>query len=201
MKTFETKRIKPAAYNPPNRIAGTTSLLKSVKEHGIIVPLIIDKEGNLIDGHRRLHVAKFLKIKTVPVIVLTNTLTKDVAYDVINTNSKKISNHDILFIYLNGGHVPKIALKYIKEMEELIGSSGLKKLAEKSTTYTIITYGKLIQKYCREAENKAFLAKAIFWLSDHKMIYAVRRAMEARVSHEVILKAVKNNKPLKVTYE
>lgn len=48
-------------------------LINSIKEHGIIQPLIVTKisedEYQLIAGERRLRSAKFLDLKTVPVIV------------------------------------------------------------------------------------------------------------------------------------
>lgn len=51
---------------------GEEELVNSIKEHGIIQPLIVTKNDQgyqLIAGERRLRAAKSLKLKTVPVIV------------------------------------------------------------------------------------------------------------------------------------
>lgn len=47
-------------------------LISSVKEHGILMPLVVTKSGNgfeLIAGERRLRAAKMLDLKKVPVII------------------------------------------------------------------------------------------------------------------------------------
>lgn len=198
-RTESTVSIKTAKYNPKNRTAQTTQLLKSVKSFGILVPLIIDGNKNLIDGHRRLFVAKKLKLKNVPIIEIPSALSKEKAYEIINTTSKKISNHDLLFIYINGGSVPDRVVPYIKDLEKVVGSAGLVRLAERSATYTVIKYAKVIQKYCRTYDEQ-FLRKIVFWLIDNKMIYYARRAMEAKVSSSVIQSAIKKNKPLTISY-
>lgn len=47
-------------------------LIDSIREHGIIQPLVVAKDGDhyeLIAGERRLRAAKYLELKTVPVII------------------------------------------------------------------------------------------------------------------------------------
>lgn len=202
MKTelIATASIIPAKYNPLGRVDKIGQLIKSIKEHGIIMPLIIDADKNLIDGHRRLASAKKLKIAKVPVVQMSSTLSKDKAYEIINSTSKKISNHDLIFIYVNGGSVPKRAMNQISQLEELVGRDGLRKLGERGATYTVLKYGWLVRKYCGETSD-AFLKKVVFWLVDNKMIYPVRRAMEGKVSKDVISRAVNMGRPLKVKYE
>lgn len=164
------------------------------------MPLIIDADKNLIDGHRRLASAKILKMSKVPVVQMDSKLSKDKAYEIINSTSKKISNHDLIFIYVNGGSVPKRALNQITQLEEIVGSEGLKKLGERGATYTVLKYAWIVRKYCGETSD-SFLRKTVFWLIDNKMIYAVRRAMEAKAKKEIISKAIALGRPLKVKYE
>ena len=48
-------------------------LSQSIKEHGIIQPILVNKKGNnfvIVAGERRWRAAKFLKLKEVPVIVM-----------------------------------------------------------------------------------------------------------------------------------
>lgn len=198
--TVPTSSINPAKYNPKGRTEHVNQLTKSIKEHGIIMPLIIDSQNNLIDGHRRLASAKVLKLHKVPVIKMDSKLSKDKAYEIINTTSRKISNHDLIYIHVNGGSVPRRALLQINQLEEIVGSDGLKKLGERGATFTVLKYAWQIRKYCGETSD-TFLRKAIFWLVDHKMIYPVRRAMENKAKKDVIQKAVALNRPLKITYD
>lgn len=200
MELMLTSSITPARYNPKGRSEQINQLVKSIKEYGIIMPLIIDSEKNLIDGHRRLASAKKLKMDKVPVIQMDSKLTKDKAYEIINSTSKKISNHDLIFIFCNGGSIPKRAEKLINQLEEIVGTKALKKLGEKGATYTVLKYAWTVRKYCGE-KSDLFLKKVIFWLIDNKMIYAVRRAMEANVRKDVILNAIATGRPLKIKYE
>jgi len=42
----------------------------SIRENGIAVPIVVDKEMNIIDGYTRFEIAKKLGIKEVPVIIM-----------------------------------------------------------------------------------------------------------------------------------
>lgn len=198
--TISTSEIKTAKYNPKSRVEHIAQLVKSIKLHGIIMPLVVDSERNLIDGHRRLASAKKLKLEKVPVIQISKEISRDKAYEIINTTSKKISNHDLIYIHINGGSIPTRALKQINLLEEVVGLDGLKRLGDRGATYTVLKYAWMVQKYCGERDNNGFLKKVIFWLIDNKMIYAVRRAMESKIKKDSILKAIASNRPLKIQY-
>lgn len=200
MELMSTSSILPAKYNPKGRSEQINQLVKSIKEHGIIMPLIVDSKKNLIDGHRRLASAKRLRIDKVPVIQMDSKLSKDKVYEIINSTSKKISNHDLIFIFCNGGSIPKRAEKLINQLEEIVGSNGLRKLGERGATYTVLKYAWTVRKYCGQ-KSDLFLKKTIFWLINNKMIYSVRRAMEANVKKDVILRAIALGRPLKIKYE
>jgi hypothetical protein len=56
-------------YNAISMVdAEVLELVKSVKERGILEPLLVSRDGYLISGHRRFFVAKELKLTHVPVI-------------------------------------------------------------------------------------------------------------------------------------
>jgi hypothetical protein len=72
----DVKQVTPATLraNPLNsKIFQTESpqyfetLTKDIQERGILVPLIAKENGMLLAGHNRLHIAKKLQLKTVPV--------------------------------------------------------------------------------------------------------------------------------------
>lgn len=72
---LDIKLIQPNPYQPRMEVK-TEELLEladSIREHGVIEPLIVTKEGsklfNLIAGERRWRAAQLAKLKSVPVVV------------------------------------------------------------------------------------------------------------------------------------
>ena len=57
------------AGNPRRNFGDLSELIESIRANGIIQPLIVTKDNELIAGERRLRAAKELGMKTVPVIV------------------------------------------------------------------------------------------------------------------------------------
>lgn len=71
---IKTETIEANPMQPRGRIdhAALEDLINSIKEHGILQPLIVSRAGSgytLIAGERRLRSAKILGLKTVPAIV------------------------------------------------------------------------------------------------------------------------------------
>lgn len=197
---IQTSKIKPAKYNPKSRTEKLNGLMKSIQEHGIIIPLIIDSDNNLVDGHRRLESAKKLKIETVPTIQIKKGLAADLAYEVVNTNAKRLSTGDYIYIHLNGGTIPRKILMQINILSDIIGDDGMQRLSKVGASYRIADYAYRVVKYCNNKQEN-FLKRTIFWLAENKMSFSVRRAMENRVKHDVIEKAIAANRPLKPTYK
>ena len=74
IQQIEVFKIKPNINQPRHHFdhASLEELIDSIKEHGIIQPLVVTKEKDgyqLIAGERRLRSAKLLEMETVPVIV------------------------------------------------------------------------------------------------------------------------------------
>lgn len=61
--------IKPSKYNP-RKISDFDykNLKRNIKEFGLVQPLVINKNNNLIGGHQRLKALKELGYKTVKVV-------------------------------------------------------------------------------------------------------------------------------------
>lgn len=69
------------------------ALKESIRQHGVIVPIIRDENGTIIDGHHRDRACRELKIKNVPTITLAG-LTEDQKRDhalVLNLVRRKIT--------------------------------------------------------------------------------------------------------------
>ena len=67
--------IKPSSFQPRQSIndEGLTSLAESIKEHGILQPLIVRRAGEgyeVVAGERRWKAAKIAGLKEVPVVIV-----------------------------------------------------------------------------------------------------------------------------------
>jgi ParB-like chromosome segregation protein Spo0J len=75
IKKIEINKLKPAQYNP-RQISKTqfNKLKESVVKFGLVDPIIINKNGNIVvGGHQRLKVAKQLNHKEIECVVLDLT--------------------------------------------------------------------------------------------------------------------------------
>lgn len=68
-KEVATDSIKVIS-NPRKDFGDMDELTRSIKENGILEPLLINKKNELISGERRLKAAKALNLKNVPVLIL-----------------------------------------------------------------------------------------------------------------------------------
>lgn len=71
MKVVEKsiKAIHPYANNPRKNDDAVEQVANSIREFGFKVPIIIDKNGEIVTGHTRLKAAKKLGMDKVPCIV------------------------------------------------------------------------------------------------------------------------------------
>lgn len=61
--------MKPYANNPRNNEMAVGPVKNSIKEFGFKVPIIVDKDGEIVAGHTRLKAAKELELEEVPCII------------------------------------------------------------------------------------------------------------------------------------
>ena len=70
------------------------SLIESIKEYGILTPLVVSRQGNrgdviqLVSGHRRLHAAKELGLQVIPVTYVTMT-PNEIAIAIVDSNLQR----------------------------------------------------------------------------------------------------------------
>lgn len=197
LKQIEPQKIKVAKYNPSQRvIKNLLGLTESIKTFGIIEPLIITDNLELVDGHRRLAVTKTLKLKTVPCVLRNGTTEqlKDILYLDVNQHKWKISGADQVEIYKKGG---KIEQRFLNPLLSLIAITGngivdvlLKHRQNPNNIYHTFIQ---LKKYCNLKNDK----EAILWICNTRSSYAVRRAIEASVKPSIFIKAIRGNKNLK----
>lgn len=66
---LSTDELIPYANNPRNNDDAVDYVANSIREFGFKVPIVIDKDKNIVAGHTRLKAAKRLGIKEVPCII------------------------------------------------------------------------------------------------------------------------------------
>lgn len=76
MQTLEIEEIHEKR-NIREELGDLTDLTNSIKVHGILIPLIVDKDKNLIAGHRRLQAAKDAGLDEVPVHMIDGYMTPE----------------------------------------------------------------------------------------------------------------------------
>ena len=98
IKNFPADKLSVAEYNPRAiNEKSFTKLKESIKEFGIIKPLILNGENNILTaGHQRTRAIKDLVISKVPVIKLQNISKSDeimfnLFHNSIETNTSKVS--------------------------------------------------------------------------------------------------------------
>ena len=70
--------LKPYKNNPRNNKEAVKYVANSIKEFGFKVPIIIDKNNEIIAGHTRLEASKELELKEVPCIIADDLSEKQV---------------------------------------------------------------------------------------------------------------------------
>ncbi len=192
--------LKPAAFNPVTRTSDVAlrSLLKSIKDHGILQPLLVSEKGEIIDGHRRYACAKMLGLKSVPVVVSNHEQAMSVAekFETVNTHMKKLGPRDMIFVYCNGGAVPKYVEDKILQLEALIGADRLDEISTQDISWRVIDNATRVASYCRASRDEKFKKKVCNWLIDHHMSWRANRAIEDGIPVKELKTAVEKNKPL-----
>ena len=67
--TKKVSELIPYVNNPRNNDDAIDAVASSIKNFGFKVPIIVDSNNEIINGHTRLKAAKKLGLETVPVIV------------------------------------------------------------------------------------------------------------------------------------
>lgn len=113
--------INPSKNNPRSSIDkdSLTGLISSIKEHGILNPLIVKSQQDsyeIIAGERRWHAAKKAKLKTVPCIVRDDLNDTEIAEMRLIENCQREG--------LTGYEEARAFLDYIKKLNETPANLG-----------------------------------------------------------------------------
>lgn len=88
--------IKPYKNNPRNNNEAVKPVAESIKEFGFKVPIVVDQNGEIVNGHTRYKAAKKLGLETVPVIVADDLSDEQIkAFRLVDNKVGEIATWDL----------------------------------------------------------------------------------------------------------
>lgn len=127
--------IVATPYNPSSRTKDGEKLKKlseSIKKYGVIQPIVITADRDLVDGNRRLAAAKNAGLDFIECIILPLNVDKDEVFCAVNTTAEKINGKGWLEACRHGYKKPpsNVMAEY-QELFKLVGTYGIDMLIEK----------------------------------------------------------------------
>lgn len=193
-KIVAISKLIDAAYNPPNRCAPdrTRDLENSMEVLGLLSPILCTEDYLIIDGHRRLAVAKRLKWKEIECNIINEA--PEGVYASVNTTARRMSGNDALGVWLKEPlAVTHTASKAFAKMTDEIGRKLAEQIYKDGCSVRVYRTAKHIAKYCDQPDK---VAEITAWLLDFATIGHVMKALDAGVDSKKIMKAVVNKQPI-----
>ena len=105
----ETKDLIPYANNPRLNDNAVDAVAASIKEFGFKVPIVVDSENVIINGHTRLKAAHKLGLKQVPCIVADDLTPEQVkAFRLADNKTSELAEWDMDKLDIELGEIPDI---------------------------------------------------------------------------------------------
>ena len=93
---IKISQINPFKDNPRKNDAAAVRLVDSIREYGFRVPIILDKDNNIIAGHTRYKAAKFLNMEELPCIKAENLTPEQVkAFRIADNKYGELAEWDL----------------------------------------------------------------------------------------------------------
>lgn len=91
----QINELHPYKNNPRKNDGAVDAVMESIKEFGFRVPIVIDKNDEIVAGHTRYKAAKKLGIKSVPCIIADDLTEEQItAYRLVDNKTQELSNWD-----------------------------------------------------------------------------------------------------------
>lgn len=93
---MKTDDLKPYGHNPRKNDQAVDAVAQSIKEFGFKVPIIIDKDNEIVAGHTRLKAAQKLGLDEVPCIVADDLTSEQIkAFRLVDNKTAELAEWDI----------------------------------------------------------------------------------------------------------
>jgi hypothetical protein len=173
--------ITHTPYNPAGRTKEGEKLrqmIAAIAERGLIYPILITADRDVIDGNRRLAACRTLGHKTIECIV--SDLDRDEAFTVVNTTAIPIGGKGWLEIGIGGGHMPAKLRAQYDELHTLVGSYGVKLLIDQNLGLNVLPLCKSV----RALDAKYSLAELVMCVALHKLTNKVNAVVRSGATRE-----------------
>lgn len=123
---IEVGKLMPYWNNARDNDKTVEKIIKSIKDYGFTVPLVVNKDMVLITGHARLKAAKRLGMETVPCVLVDLTDEQAKKYRIADNKIQESTewNEDALFKELReiGNPLDLVDMGFsLKEVEDIVG--------------------------------------------------------------------------------
>ena len=99
-QNWHIKDLKPDPKNPRKNEAAVPGVKESIRTFGFRVPIIIDKDGNIVAGHTRYLAAQELGLEEVPAIVADQLTPKQLkAFQLADNKVAEFSKWDNALLF------------------------------------------------------------------------------------------------------
>jgi site-specific DNA-methyltransferase (adenine-specific) len=103
---IDINKLKPYKNNPRKNDEAVEYVANSIKEFGFKVPIIVDKDYEIIAGHTRLKAAQQLGLKEVPIIIADDLTEEQVkAFRLADNKVGEIATWDLDLLDLELGNI------------------------------------------------------------------------------------------------
>lgn len=203
MKRMAIADLRGATHNPKSRTASNSNplkrLIRSIEEIGLIYPIAIDKEGTVIDGHRRLTACKHMGWTEVPVIVVPNE-NASLVYAEVNANAEMMSGLQILQVYLQQPDaVAAKTRKTLERYEEVFGRVTMKKLVKAKLSFHTLGLAQRIARYV-EDESDEYLNKVVEYLITKRNGRIVRSYITLKQAPSTLWDVIRKGRNLELAF-
>jgi hypothetical protein len=198
LKKTPIKNLKLAKFNPASRQADIKSLIASIEKVGLLVPITVTKQLEVADGHRRIAAYKKLGWTDIPAIVAEGTLAE--LFSEINGSVKRLTGEQTLEVYLKEPEAVGVKVRnQLKELEQVAGRTMLVRMHKGKFALGTWQAAKRIVAEA-EIDDEDFTVQTLKWIMKYRCARNVRRALQLGTAPSKIVAAVKNDKPLRITY-
>jgi len=173
--------IRHTPYNPAARTKEGEKLRRLIAEiagRGLIYPILITSDRDVIDGNRRLAACRTLGHKTIECIV--SELDRDEAFTVVNTTAIAIGGKGWLEIGMGNGYMPAKMRQQYDELFGMVGTYGIKLLIDQNLGLNILPLCKSVAAL----DAKYSLAQIVMIVAAHKLTNKVNAVIRSGGTRE-----------------
>ena len=179
--------VRHTPYNPASRTKEGDKLRRLIAEisgRGLVYPILITSDRDVIDGNRRLAACRALGHKTIECIV--SEIDRDEAFTMVNTTGIPLGGKGWLEIGMGSGHLPQKMRQQYDELFGLVGAYGIKLLIDQNIGLNILPLCKSVAAL----DAKYSLAQIVMVVAARKLTNKVNSIIRADADRETKVAAM-----------